>query len=131
MAPRPAPGSARPAAFRAASARVGHRLGGNSGARISVVKEARVENVWLIAALWIGLALAASVLSVWLTVSVALTEIIVGAVAGNLLHLEHNDCINCLARFGAIMLTFLAGVVIDRSVIRHSSWSTMCIGAIG
>jgi hypothetical protein len=32
-----------------------------------------VANVWLIAALWIGLALAASVLSVWLTVSVALT----------------------------------------------------------
>jgi len=32
-----------------------------------------VANVWLIAALWIGLALAASVLSVWLTVSVAAT----------------------------------------------------------
>src|SRR5229473_5461297 len=38
-----------------------------------------VENVWLIAALWIALALAASLLSVWLTISVALTEIVVGA----------------------------------------------------
>jgi len=90
-----------------------------------------VANVWLIAALWIGLALAASVLSVWLTVSVALTEIIVGAIAGNLLHLELNDWINWLAGFGAILLTFLAGVEIDQAVIRRNFWSTMCIGAMG
>jgi len=90
-----------------------------------------VANVWLIAALWIGLALAASVLSVWLTVSVALTEIVVGAVAGNLLHLQLNDWINWLAGFGAILLTFLAGVEIDQAVIRRNFWSTMCIGAMG
>ena len=90
-----------------------------------------MANVWLIAALWIGLALAASVLSVWLTVSVALTEIVVGAVAGNLLHLQLNDWINWLAGFGAILLTFLAGVEIDQAVIRRNFWSTMCIGAMG
>src|SRR5712691_10163951 len=94
-------------------------------------REVPVANVWLIAALWIGLALAASVLSVWLTVSVALTEIIVGAVAGNLLHLQLNDWINWLAGFGAILLTFLAGVEIDQAVIRRNFWSTMCIGAMG
>ena len=90
-----------------------------------------MENVWLIAALWIGLALAASLLSVWLTISVALTEIVVGAIAGNLIHLELTQWINWLAGFGAILLTFLAGVEIDQAVIRRNFWSTMTIGAMG
>ena len=90
-----------------------------------------MENVWLIAALWIGLALAASLLSVWLTISVALTEIVVGAIAGNAIHLQLTDWINWLAGFGAILLTFLAGVEIDQAVIRRNFWSTMCIGAMG
>src|SRR6266699_6375288 len=107
------------------------QLSGSVAARWCRQKEVAVANVWLIAALWIGLALAASVLSVWLTVSVALTEIVVGAVAGNLLHLQLNDWINWLAGFGAILLTFLAGVEIDQAVIRRNFWSTMCIGAMG
>src|SRR5712691_1533652 len=94
-------------------------------------REVPVANVWLIAALWIGLGVGASVLSVWLTGSVALTEIIVGAIAGNILNLHLNDWINWLAGFGAILLTFLAGVEIDQAVIRRNFWSTMCIGAMG
>src|SRR5258707_7038065 len=90
-----------------------------------------VENVWWIAALWIGLALAASLLSVWLTISVALTEIVVGAIAGNVIHLQLTDWINWLAGFGAILLTFLAGVEIDYAVIKRNFWSTMCIGLMG
>jgi Kef-type K+ transport system membrane component KefB len=93
--------------------------------------EVPVENVWLIAALWIGLALAASMLSVWLTISVALTEIVVGAIAGNVIHLQLTDWINWLAGFGAILLTFLAGVEIDYAVIKRNFWSTMCIGLMG
>jgi Kef-type K+ transport system membrane component KefB len=83
-----------------------------------------VEHVWLIAALWIGLALVASVLSVWLTVSVALTEIVVGAVAGNLIHLQLNDWINWLAGFGAILLTFLAGPSPIYFATNPSNWAT-------
>src|ERR1700674_2618808 len=94
-------------------------------------REVAVENVWWIAALWIALALAASVLSVWLTISVALTEIVVGAIAGNMIHLQLNDWINWLAGFGAILLTFLAGGEIDAAVIRRNFWSVMAIGAIG
>jgi Kef-type K+ transport system membrane component KefB len=90
-----------------------------------------VENVWLIAALWIALALAASLLSLWLTISVALTEIVVGALAGNIIHLQLADWINWLAGFGAILLTFLAGVEIDAAVIRRNFWSVMAIGAMG
>lgn len=90
-----------------------------------------MENVWLITALWIGLALAASVLSVSLAVSVALTEIVVGAIAGNLLHLQLNDWVNWLAGFGAILLTFLAGAEIDVAIVRRNFWSTMSIGVMG
>jgi Kef-type K+ transport system membrane component KefB len=95
------------------------------------MEEDAVENVWLITALWIGLALAASVLSVRLAISVALTEIVVGAVAGNLIHLQLTDWVNWLAGFGAILLTFLAGVELDYAVVRRNFWSTMCIGLMG
>ena len=72
-----------------------------------------MENVWLQAALWLGLALAASIISIRVAISVALIEIMVGAVAGNLVGLEVTDWVNFLAGFGAIMLTFLAGTEID------------------
>ncbi|MBV8335711.1 MAG: cation:proton antiporter [Alphaproteobacteria bacterium] len=88
-------------------------------------------NVWLLTALWIGLALAAAVLSVRLTISVALTEIIVGAIAGNVIHLQITEWVNWLAGFGAILLTFLAGVEIDIGVVKRNLWSTMSIGLMG
>ncbi|MER3490750.1 MAG: potassium transporter Kef, partial [Meiothermus sp.] len=40
-----------------------------------------MENIWFSAALWLGLALFATLLSIWLRFSVALTEIVVGVVA--------------------------------------------------
>lgn len=90
-----------------------------------------MENVWLITALWIGLALAAAVLSVRLAVSVALTEIVVGAIAGNLIHLQISEWVNWLAGFGAILLTFLAGVEIDIAIVKRNFWSTMSVGLMG
>ena len=41
------------------------------------------ENVWFTAGIWMALALAASLISIWTGVSVALIEILVGVVAGN------------------------------------------------
>ena len=90
-----------------------------------------MANVWLLTALWIGLALAAAVLSVRLAVSVALTEIIVGAIAGNVIHLQITEWVNWLAGFGAILLTFLAGAEIDIGVVKRNFWSTMSIGLMG
>jgi hypothetical protein len=43
------------------------------------------DNVWLIAAAWMGLALLASLISIRVGISVALIEILVGIVAGNFL----------------------------------------------
>jgi Kef-type K+ transport system membrane component KefB len=93
--------------------------------------EDRMDNVWLASALWIGLALVASVLSVWVAISVALVEIVVGAVAGNLIGLPLAPWVNFLAGFGAILLTFLAGAEIDPQVVRRKFWPSMTIGIVG
>jgi Kef-type K+ transport system membrane component KefB len=90
-----------------------------------------MDNVWLASALWVGLALVASVLSIWVAISVALIEILVGAVAGNTVGLPLAPWVNFLAGFGAIMLTFLAGAEIDPRVMRKHFWSSMSIGIVG
>jgi Kef-type K+ transport system membrane component KefB len=91
----------------------------------------RMENLWLTSAVWIGLALLASVISIRIAVSVALVEIVVGAFAGNIIDLEITQWVNFLAGFGAIMLTFLAGTEIDGEVIRRKFWPSMSIGIMG
>jgi Kef-type K+ transport system membrane component KefB len=89
-----------------------------------------MENIWFASALWIGLALCAAILQNWVTVSIALLEIIVGAVAGNIVDLPLTPWVNYLAGFGAILLTFLAGAEIDVNVIRRNLGATLGIGAI-
>jgi Kef-type K+ transport system membrane component KefB len=89
-----------------------------------------MDNVWLASSLWIGLALIASVLSVWVAISVALTEIVVGAIAGNIISLPLAPWVNFLAGFGAILLTFLAGAEIDPDVVRRKLWPSLSIGVI-
>jgi Kef-type K+ transport system membrane component KefB len=42
-----------------------------------------MDNIWFIAAIWMGLALVASLISIRLGLSVALIEIVVGVAAGN------------------------------------------------
>ena len=90
-----------------------------------------MENVWLASAVWIGLALLASIISIRVAVSVALIEIVVGTVAGNVIHLEITPWVNFLAGFGAIMLTFLAGAEIDPEVVKRKFWPSMSIGVMG
>lgn len=87
-----------------------------------------MENVWLASALWIGLALLASIISIRIAMSVALVEIMVGAVAGNAIGLDITPWVNFLAGFGAIMLTFLAGTEIDSQIIRKKLGPSVGIG---
>lgn len=100
-----------------------------------------LESPWLIAALWIGMALLASMISIRTAISVALIEIIVGAVAGNAIpwagslagvqaKLETTPWINFLASFGSILLTFLAGAEIEPDVLRKHWKPSLAIGFV-
>ncbi len=40
-----------------------------------------MQNVWVLASLWVGLALIATLLAIWFKISTALSEIVVGTVA--------------------------------------------------
>jgi Kef-type K+ transport system membrane component KefB len=90
-----------------------------------------MQTVWLQSALWLGLALLASLISIRVAISVALIEIVVGAIAGNLIGLHITEWVNFLAGFGAILLTFLAGTEIDPRIVRKHFWSSMSIGIMG
>jgi Kef-type K+ transport system membrane component KefB len=93
--------------------------------------EVAMGQVWLQSALWIGLALIASIVSIRVAVSVALVEIMVGALAGNTIGLPLTEWVNFLAGFGAILLTFLAGTEIDPGVVRRHYRSALSIGVVG
>lgn len=87
-------------------------------------------NVWLASAVWLGLALLASIISIRVAMSVALVEIIVGTVAGNVIGLTITEWVNFLAGFGAILLTFLAGTEIDSRVVRNHLGASLGIGVV-
>src|SRR5262249_48757252 len=94
---------------------------------------------WTLAALWIGLALLATLLALWFRVSTALTEIIVGTLAqlilGSLFGADvlatSESWIKFLAGAGAIMLTFLAGAELDPVVFRRNWKEATALGLIG
>jgi Kef-type K+ transport system membrane component KefB len=89
-----------------------------------------VDNVYLIAAAWIGLALVASLVSIRLGVSVALIEIALGVVGGNFLGLGTTTWIDFLALFGSVLLTFLAGAEIDPGSLRRHAGRALAIGSV-
>ncbi len=89
-----------------------------------------MDNQWLQAALWMGLALAATLLSVRIAISIALLEIMVGVVGGNFLPLQRTEWVNFLAGFGSILLTFLAGAEVDPEVMKRKFKASMTIGAL-
>lgn len=87
-------------------------------------------NIWLDAAFWIGLALAASLISVRLGISVAMVEIMVGVIGGNFLGLHTTQWVDFLAGFGSILLTFLAGAEVDPEVLRNKYKESFSIGIL-
>jgi Kef-type K+ transport system membrane component KefB len=89
-----------------------------------------VDNTFLTAAIWIGLALLASLISIKVGISVALVEISLGVVGGNAFGLQTTPWIDFLAAFGAVLLTFLAGAEIDPQSLRRHLRASLVIGAI-
>lgn len=89
-----------------------------------------MENIWLQAAMWMGLALIATLLSLRIAISVALLEIMVGVLGGSLLPLERTEWLNFLAGFGSILLTFLAGAEVDPMVLKKKFKESVAIGTV-
>ena len=87
-----------------------------------------MENQWLQAALWMGLALLATLLSVRIAISIALLEIMVGVIGGNFLPLQRTEWVNFLAGFGSILLTFLAGAEVEPQILRKKFKESFGIG---
>jgi Kef-type K+ transport system membrane component KefB len=88
------------------------------------------DNIWFVAAAWMGLALLASLISIRLGVSVALIEIGMGVIGGNFLGFQTTPWIDFLATFGSGLLTFLAGAEIDPDSLRRHLKPTLVIGSV-
>ena len=98
-----------------------------------------ITNTWALSALWVGLALAATLLAIWFKISTALSEIVVGTVAqlviaaflipGGLL--GNTQWIAFLAGTGAIVLTFLAGAELDPVIFKTKWREALMIGLAG
>ncbi len=90
-----------------------------------------LDNVWFVAAIWMGLAFVASLISIRLGISVALVEILVGVLAGNFLGIQKStEWVNFLAMLGSGVLTFLAGAEIDPASLRANLKASFIIGAL-
>lgn len=89
-----------------------------------------MDNIYIVASVWMGLALLASLVSIRIGISVALVEIGLGVVGGNFLGLHSTPWIDFLAAFGAVLLTFLAGAEIDPESLRRHLRASLVIGAI-
>lgn len=76
-----------------------------------------------------ALVAASSVLSLHIGLSVAIIEIVAGAVAGNL-GLKPEPWMDYLAGFGGIILTFLAGAEIDVRLMREKAKESFLIGGL-
>ena len=98
-----------------------------------------MENIYLLAAFWFFAAVLATVLANRLKISIALMEIMVGAVIGYAaynLNLTNNlslnaDWLKFCTGVGAILLTFLAGAELNPDAMKSKLKEVSVIGLIG
>lgn len=83
-----------------------------------------------LAALFVGLALVASMVSVELGVTVALLELSLGIVVGNVADVSSQEWLDLLAAFASIVLTFLAGMEVDPVYMRRRLGASLGIGVV-
>lgn len=85
-----------------------------------------MTETWLLAFIWLGLALLATLISTWFRIATALSEIAVGTIAqliiaayiGSTALGMNEPWIKFLSGAGAILLTFLAGAELDPEVFK-------------
>jgi Kef-type K+ transport system membrane component KefB len=72
--------------------------------------------------------LVASMISVELAITVALVELTLGVIVGNVFHLQTAEWLDFIAKFASIVLTFLAGMEVDPIYMRDRAKATVGIG---
>jgi Kef-type K+ transport system membrane component KefB len=72
--------------------------------------------------------LLSSLISLRLGLAVAIIELVIGAIFGNLGFLHAADWMTLIATFGGILLTFMAGTEIDTQVMREKYKESFLIG---
>jgi Kef-type K+ transport system membrane component KefB len=94
---------------------------------------------FIIASVWLGLAVISAIIAYHVRISIALVEICVGVTAGAIIGLLGKqdilgsgvEWIGFLASSGAILLTFLAGAELDPDVLRTKVKEVSVIGLVG
>src|SRR3989440_3228363 len=81
-----------------------------------------------LAAALAAVVLVASVVSVEAGVTVALVELTLGVVVGNVFHLHSQGWLDFVASFASIVLTFLAGMEVDPGYMRQRLEASLGIG---
>jgi glutathione-regulated potassium-efflux system ancillary protein KefC len=97
-----------------------------------------VADIFALSALWLGLALIATLMSIWLRIATAMSEIVVGMVAQLLLGAligsaalgTDQSWVRFLSTTGAVLLTFLAGAELDPTVLKRSWKEASGVGLV-
>jgi len=98
-----------------------------------------MQTIYIIAAIWLALAVLSTMIAYHLKVSIALVEICVGMAAASFANkffgtdsLGNNlEWLRFLASTGAVLLTFLAGAELDPKVIQTKWREVLVVGFIG
>lgn len=98
-----------------------------------------MEQIFIIASVWLGLAVVSTIIAYHLKISIALVEICVGvaaaAFAGYFLGPDalgsNLEWLRFLAATGAVLLTFLAGAELDPKVISSKKKEVFVVGLVG
>ena len=98
-----------------------------------------MEHLFVIASVWLGLAVIAAIIAYHLRISIALVEICVGVAAGAIAGLLNKpdamgsdvEWLRFLASSGAILLTFLAGAELDPGALRTKVREVSVVGLVG
>lgn len=98
-----------------------------------------MEQVFSVAAIWLGLAVLSAIIAYHLKISVALIEICVGVAAAAILVVAGrgglpgvgDEWIRFLAASGAVLLTFLAGAELEPDVMRTKLKEVSVVGLVG
>jgi len=98
-----------------------------------------MEQVYVVATVWLALAVISAIIAYHLRVAIALVEICVGvivaAIAGYFGKTEllgaNSEWLRFLASAGAVLLTFLAGAELDPETLREKAKEVSIVGLIG